>query len=154
MPRFGVSQCSALGLFTAALVAGAVGAAGAHPAGPDDSVAQSSTCGQDRQLLHRDSPARYAVGQIDAVLIESASRAPVPGGKVVLTGHDMCGDSIHRHLATGATGQVSFRGLQPGHYQVTAYRSATTAQPVTTTDVELSTPTLKTVRFTVGDEAT
>ncbi|MEU5408731.1 prealbumin-like fold domain-containing protein [Nocardia asteroides] len=135
----------------AALTVGAVSAASAHP-GADDSVGQSTTCGtehlRDDLLLH--APGAAATGQIDAVLIESRTRGPVAGGKVVLTGVDACGDTIHRHLSTGADGQVSFRGLQPGRYQVTAYPAETTARPISSADVELSTPSRKTLQFTVG----
>ncbi|MFD4431354.1 carboxypeptidase-like regulatory domain-containing protein [Nocardia sp. NPDC058497] len=125
--------------------------AGAHPAGSDDTVAQTSNCeiGQSRLKNHKlRSPSPAATGQIDAVLIASTTRAPIAGGKVVLTGLDTCGDTIHRHLSTGANGQVSFRGLQTGRYQVTAYPGAMRAQ--STADVDLPTPTLKTLQFTVS----
>ncbi|MEV6219541.1 hypothetical protein [Nocardia sp. NPDC051833] len=134
----------------AALTAGAVTSAGAHP-GSTDTVEQATTCeaGQSRQNdLALRSPDPAATGQIDAVLLDESTRTPVAGGKVVLTGFDACGDTIHRHLSTGPDGQVSFRGLQPGRYQLTA--SPGTAKAVATADVELSTPTLKTVQFTVA----
>ncbi|MFD6393091.1 carboxypeptidase-like regulatory domain-containing protein [Nocardia sp. NPDC055029] len=124
--------------------------AGAHPGG-DDTVGQISTCEvrQSRQNNHKlRAPNPTATGQIDAVLIASTTRAPIAGGKVMLTGRDTCGDSIHRHLSTGTDGQVSFRGLQPGRYQVTAYPGVKKAQ--STADVELFTPTLKTLQFTVS----
>ncbi|MGW6425859.1 carboxypeptidase-like regulatory domain-containing protein [Nocardia sp. NPDC055053] len=135
----------------AAVTAGAVSGAGAHPAGSDDTVAQTSNCeiGQSRLKNHKlRAPNPSATGQIDAVLIASTTRAPIAGGKVLLTGSDTCGDTIHRHLSTGTDGQVSFRGLQPGRYQVTAYPGVKKSQ--STAAVELFTPTLKTLQFTVS----
>lgn len=125
---------------TAALGA-AAGAAAAHPGGAD-TVEQTSTC--------EARPQTAATGQIDAVLIESDGRAPIAGGRVVLTGDDVCGDTIHRHLSTGADGQASFRGLQPGRYSLTAYRSETAARWISTADVDLSVPARKTLRFTAA----
>ncbi|MFE6923854.1 carboxypeptidase-like regulatory domain-containing protein [Nocardia sp. NPDC057663] len=124
--------------------------AGAHPSGAY-TVEQISTC-EVRQPRQNDlrlrPPNPAATGQIDAVLIASTTRTPIAGGKVALTGLDACGDTIHRHLSTGANGQVSFRGLQPGRYRVTAYPGVRKTQ--STADVELSTPTLKTLQFTVA----
>lgn len=150
MPRSVVARSLTIGLAAAAVTAGAVSGAGAHPGG-DDTIGQTSTCEvrqsrQNDQKLRGPSPA--ATGQIDAVLVAATTRAPIAGGKVVLTGRDTCGDTIHRHLSTGADGQVSFRGLQTGRYQVTAYPGAKKAQ--STADVELATPTLKTLQFTVS----
>ncbi|MFD3748159.1 carboxypeptidase-like regulatory domain-containing protein [Nocardia sp. NPDC058633] len=155
MPRFVISQCLAIGLATTALMgAVVVGSAGAHP-GADDSIAQDAApCEQRRQARQNDRGVRAATpaaaGQIDAVLITAKDRRPIAGGKIVLTGIDACGDNIHRHMSTGANGQVSFRGLQPGRYQLTAYRSDSAAQSVTKADVDLSTPSLKTIQFTLG----
>lgn len=153
MPRLVVSQCLALVLATTALVGAAVGSAAAHPGG-GDTVRQSSSCEltsharQHELQVRDDSPA--AVGQIDAVLVEAGTRKPISGGKVVLSGVDICGDSIHRHLSTGADGQVSFRGLQPGRYRLTAQPTASMPRATATTDVELATPSRKTVQFTMG----
>lgn len=150
MPRFGVSQCSAIGVVATALIYHAMGSALSHP-GADDTVRQSTTCEPGEHRVDSAHSARTGAGQIDAVLIESRTRNPITGGKIVLTGHDTCGDAIHRHLSTGSTGEASFRGLQPGRYQVTAYSSRTATRPITTADVELSTPSRKTLRFTVTD---
>lgn len=149
MPRSVVARSLTIGLAAAAVTAGAVSGAGAHPGG-DDTIGQTSTCEvrQSRQNNHKLRAPSPATGQIDAVLIASTTRAPIAGGKVVLTGLDTCGDTIHRHMSTGADGQVSFRGLQTGRYQVTAFPGAKKAQ--STADVELSTPTLKTLQFTVA----
>ncbi|MFD3509354.1 carboxypeptidase-like regulatory domain-containing protein [Nocardia sp. NPDC058666] len=130
----------------------AVGSAGAHP-GHDDTIAQEAApCEQVRQAQPNDRGVRVATptaaGQIDAVLIAQASRKPIAGGKIVLTGIDACGDNIHRHMSTGVNGQVSFRGLQPGRYQLTAYRHDSAVRAVTSAEVDLSTPTLKTIQFT------
>ncbi|MEV0336076.1 carboxypeptidase-like regulatory domain-containing protein [Nocardia sp. NPDC050717] len=137
---------------TAAFTAAAVGAAAAHPGGAD-TVEQTSPC-EARQSRHDDlylgAPDASATGQIDAVLIESDSRTPIAGGKVVLTGDDVCGDTIHRHLSTGADGQASFRGLQPGRYRLIAYRSATAARSISAADVELTVPARKTLQFTAA----
>ncbi|WP_410876423.1 carboxypeptidase-like regulatory domain-containing protein [Nocardia sp. A7] len=156
MPRFVISQCLAIGLATTALMGAAVSTAWAHP-GADDSIAQDAApCEEVRQARQHDhgvpgaTPA--AAGQIDAVLITAKNRTPIAGGKVVLTGIDACGDNVHRHMSTGANGQVSFRGLQPGRYQLTAYRNDAAARAVTKADVDLSTPTIKTIQFTVGAE--
>ncbi|APE34045.1 hypothetical protein BOX37_08720 [Nocardia mangyaensis] len=137
---------------TTALVGAAVGSAAAHP-GTGDTVRQSSSCELSHARQHElqvrdDSPA--AVGQLDAVLIEAGTRKPISGGKVVLTGVDICGDSIHRHLSTGADGQVSFRGLQPGRYRLTAQPTGSMPRATATTDVELATPSRKTIQFTMG----
>lgn len=131
-----------------------MGSAWAHP-GADDTIAQEAApCEEVRQARQNDRGVRAATpaaaGQIDAVLITATDRTPIAGGKVVLTGIDACGDNIHRHMSTGANGQVSFRGLQPGRYQLTAYRNDSAAQSVTKADVDLSTPSLKTIQFTVG----
>lgn len=130
----------------------AVGTATAHHTG-GDTVGQSSTCAlaQSRQhelqtLAEHQAP----TGQIDAVLVEAATGSPIAGGRVVLTGIDACGDRINRHLSTGTAGQVSFRGLQPGRYRLSAHPTATSARAAVTTDVELTTPSRKTVQFTVG----
>ncbi|MFD3707145.1 carboxypeptidase-like regulatory domain-containing protein [Nocardia sp. NPDC058658] len=152
MPRFVISQCLAIGLAATALVGTAVGGAWAHP-GADDSIAQAGApCEEVRQARQDDLAVRAATpaaaGQIDAVLVTAANRTPIAGGKIVLTGIDACGDNIHRHMSTGTNGQVSFRGLQPGRYQLTAYRNDSAAQSVTRADVELSTPSLKTIQFT------
>ncbi|MFF2087523.1 carboxypeptidase-like regulatory domain-containing protein [Nocardia sp. NPDC058176] len=142
-----------MGLAATALLGAGVGAAAAHP-GSGDTVRQSSSCelaGHTRQhelQIRDDSPA--AVGQIDAVLVEAGTRKPIAGGKVVLTGVDVCGDSIHRHLSTGTEGQVSFRGLQPGRYRLTAQPTGSMPRATATTDVELTTPSRKTVQFTMG----
>lgn len=151
MPRFGVSQCSAIAVIATALLTGTAGGALAHPGGPDDTVGQTTTsCEQGGETLYDDRYTRAAAGQIDAVLVAADTRAPIAGGKVVLTGVDACGDSIHRHLFTGNSGQASFRGLQPGRYQLTAYTSDSEVQPITSTEVALDTPSTKTVRFVAG----
>ncbi|MFD6401058.1 carboxypeptidase-like regulatory domain-containing protein [Nocardia sp. NPDC060249] len=152
MPRFVISQCLAIGLAATALMMGAaVGSAGAHP-GADDTIAQDAApCEQARQARQNKQGVRSATptaaGQIDAVLITAKSRAPIAGGRIVLTGIDACGDHVHRHMSTGANGQVSFRGLQPGRYQLTAYRNDSATQSVTKADVALSTPSRKTIQF-------
>lgn len=152
MPRSVVARYSMIGLAAVALTAGAVTTAGAPP-GSADTVEQTSTC-EARQSRQNDlalrTPDPAATGQIDAVLLDESTRKPITGGEVVLTGFDACGDTIHRHLSTGADGQVSFRGLQPGRYQVRAYPGEATAKTAATADVELSTPTLKTLQFTVA----
>ncbi|MFC9665193.1 carboxypeptidase-like regulatory domain-containing protein [Nocardia sp. NPDC127606] len=152
MPRFVISQCLAIGLATTALMGPVVGSAGAHP-GADDSIAQDAApCEEARQARQNNQGVRgatpVAAGQIDAVLITAKNRTPIAGGKIVLTGIDACGDNIHRHMSTGANGQVSFRGLQPGRYRLTAYRNDSATQSVTKADVDLSTPSLKTIQFT------
>ncbi|MFC6012984.1 carboxypeptidase-like regulatory domain-containing protein [Nocardia lasii] len=154
MPRRVSAQYWAIGLATAALMGAAMGSAGAHP-GHDDTIAQrSAPCEQARQARLDDEVVRSAsptaAGQIDAVLIRSTDRTPIAGGKIVLTGIDACGDHIYRHMSTSTTGQVSFRGLQPGRYQLTAYRSDSAARAITTADVNLSAPSLKTIQFTAG----
>ncbi|MFE3545592.1 carboxypeptidase-like regulatory domain-containing protein [Nocardia sp. NPDC059177] len=153
MPRIGVSRNSVIGLLAVLAMGAAVGSAQAHP-GHDDSVAQKSTCalpGQPRpDDLQARAPSPTAIGQIDAVLIEAGTRSPIPGGKVVLTGVDACGDFIHRHLTTGRNGQVSFRALQPGRYQVTAYTSAAAVRSISSTDIDLTVSTRKTLQFTAG----
>jgi hypothetical protein len=152
MPRFVISQCLAIGLATTALMGAVVGSAGAHP-GADDTIAQDAApCEEVRQARQNSQGVRAATptaaGQIDAVLITAKNRTPIAGGKIVLTGIDACGDNIHRHMSTGANGQVSFRGLQPGRYRLTAYRNDSATQSVTKADVDLSTPSLKTIQFT------
>ncbi|MFE3321955.1 hypothetical protein [Nocardia sp. NPDC059195] len=152
MPRFVISQCLAIGLAATALMGAAVGSAVAHP-GADDTIAQDAApCEGVRQARQNDRGVRAATpaaaGQIDAVLITATNRVPIAGGKIVLTGIDACGDTIHRHLSTGANGQVSFRGLQPGRYQLTAYRNDSAARSITKADVDLATPSLKTIQFT------
>ncbi|MEU4813782.1 carboxypeptidase-like regulatory domain-containing protein [Nocardia fluminea] len=152
MPRFVISQCLAIGLATTALMGAAVGAAGAHPGG-DDTVAQDAApCEQARQARQNGQGVRgtgpAAAGQIDAILVTARNRAPIAGGEIVLTGIDACGDNIHRHMFTGAKGQVSFRGLQPGRYQLIAYRNDSATQSVIKADVDLPTPSLKTIQFT------
>lgn len=154
MPRFVISQCLAIGLAAAALMGTAVGSAGAHP-GTDDTIAQNAApCEELRQARQNNQGVRAATpaaaGQIDAVLITATTRTPIAGGRIVLTGIDACGDNIHRHMSTGATGQVSFRGLLPGRYQLTAYRNNSSAKSITRADVDLSTPSLKTIQFTAG----
>lgn len=149
MPRSVVARSLTIGLAAAAVTAGAVSGAGAHP-GHADTVEQISTCEvrQSRQNDHKlRAPSPAATGQIDAILIASTTRARIVGGEVSLTGLDACGDTIHRHLSTGADGQVSFRGLQPGRYQVTAYPGEPKTQY--TAEVALSTATRKTLQFTV-----
>ncbi|MGW4632667.1 carboxypeptidase-like regulatory domain-containing protein [Nocardia sp. NPDC004415] len=153
MPRFGITRSSAIGLLAAVSIG--TGVAHAHP-GHDDSVAQKSACAQPGQPRQDDlqarAPSPTAVGQIDAVLITSDSRRPVPGGKVVLTGFDSCGDTIHRRLTTGSDGQVSFRALQPGRYQVTAYASEVAVRSISSADIDLTVSTRKTLQFTAGTE--
>ncbi|MBC7304370.1 MAG: carboxypeptidase regulatory-like domain-containing protein [Nocardia sp.] len=152
MPRFVISQCLAIGLAATTLIGAASAAAGAHP-GADDSIAQDAApCEEVRHARQDERGVRAATpaGRIDAVLITATDREPIAGGKVVLTGIDACGDTVHRHMSTGADGQVSFRGLQPGRYQLTAYRNDSAARSVTKADVDLSTPTRKTIQFTVG----
>ncbi|WP_336086082.1 carboxypeptidase-like regulatory domain-containing protein [Nocardia sp. SSK8] len=155
MPRFGVIRSSAIGLLAAVLIGTAMGGAHAHP-GHDDSVAQKSTCGlpgQPRQDdLQARAPSPTAIGQIDAVLITTGTRRPIPGGKVVLTGFDSCGDTVHRRLTTGVDGQVSFRALQPGRYQVTAYASDAAVRSISSAEIDLTVSTRKTLRFTAGTE--
>ncbi|WP_132370304.1 carboxypeptidase-like regulatory domain-containing protein [Nocardia alba] len=135
-----------------ALMGSAVGSASAHP-GADDTIAQNAgPCAELRQARQNDQGVRAAgptaAGQIDAVLIAATNRAPIAGGKIVLTGIDACGDSIHRHMSTSVNGQVSFRGLQPGRYRLTAYRNSSATRSVTKADIDLPTPSLKTIQFT------
>ncbi|WP_159372902.1 carboxypeptidase-like regulatory domain-containing protein [Nocardia caishijiensis] len=138
-------------MIATALLTSTAGGAAAHPGAHDDTVGQTTTsCEQGGETLYHDRYTRAAVGQIDALLVEADTQAPVAGGKVMLVGVDACGDAIHRHLVTGTSGQASFRGLQPGRYQLTAYTRGSDAQPITSTEVALDTPSTKTVRFVAG----
>ncbi|MFC4127187.1 carboxypeptidase-like regulatory domain-containing protein [Nocardia rhizosphaerae] len=148
MPRSVVARYSMITMAALALSC-AAGGAGAHPGTPD-SVDQTPICptGLSGHSELRHAPS--ATGQIDAVLLAASTRRPIAGGQIVLTGHDTCGDTIHRHLATDTSGRVSFRGLQPGHYTLTAYPSDSATHALATVEVELSVPARKILRFTVA----
>ncbi|GGK66664.1 hypothetical protein [Nocardia camponoti] len=151
MPRYVVSRYFVISTALLALTSGAIGSAQARPVG-DDSVARI-TCGWSSQPRQGEAQVRYAsptaAAQIDAFVVDAATRKPVVGKKVTLSGVDTCGDVIDRQLITGPAGQVSFRALQPGSYHVKT-PSSTIAQEVAAADIELTEPSVTTLRLTVA----